>query len=636
VSDGLRFGAFELDVAAGELRREGRRVALAPRPLQVLVILARRPGQLVSRHELRREVWKDAWIDVESSINTAIRELRRALGDTPTASRYIATIPRSGYRFVAPVEAIIYPFAPAEVAATAPEPVKAPAVSALQAPPPPVSAPTLRGRLIAASFAILLLAVIGAAIMMRRPDPDANVRLAISPVGARGHLAPLGAALREATLGAVMQQATLAGNPIVVLGGTTDIPANMTLDVSLTEVTPGVIRTNAQLQDVRDHRITWAKHLDASEAVTRELLPIFAESVAIQVVSATRTGLACGYFPEEGRRRQAVMKAFERLGDTHGREVIATSRHAVAAAPDSSLAHALLADAYLIAGIIGDVTPWVWAYRAALAEAREAVRLNPGDPQARAALGGALFYLQRDLAGAAAELELGIAMEPRMTQAYMWLSGVRSAAGEHASAVAAARTALAIDPLVPYTHALLSHALLMGGDAAQSEAVARRALRLAPDSIPAQYALVRTLFAQGRLDEAADVIDLPRAETGGLAPDPGAERWRIYVADMVARRAVGQRVNPFWMATVVATLGDEADAWHWLDEAVAAHCDGLLFVRSDPAFARLRASARWPSFVEAIFGPTPRHSRWSTAAASRLDVPPARAATRARPQLRAN
>src|ERR1044072_81186 len=72
-------------------RREGRRVALAPRPLQVLVILARRPGQLVSRHELRREVWKDAWIDVESSINTAIRELRRALGDQPTASGYIAT-----------------------------------------------------------------------------------------------------------------------------------------------------------------------------------------------------------------------------------------------------------------------------------------------------------------------------------------------------------------------------------------------------------------------------------------------------------------------------------------------------------------------------------------------------------------
>ena len=610
----LRFGAFELDLEAGELRREGRRVALARRPLQVLAILANSQGQIVSRERLRREVWKDAWIDVEGSINTAIRELRRALGDTPLASRYIATVPRAGYRFVAPVEATTYRLAPAAVAAAAPEPVSAPLVSAPPMPAPPAPVPSLRRRAIAAGVAILVLAVVGFAIKMSRPDPDPNVRLTISPVGARGHLAPLGAALREAVLGAVIQRATHAGNQIVVLGGTSDIPANVILDVSLTEVTPGVIRTNAKLQYTRDHRIAWANHWDASEAMTRELLPIFAESMAIQVDSATRPGLACGYFPEDGHRRQAVMRAFERLGDTHGREVIATSRQAVAAAPDSSLAHALLADAYLIAGIIGDVNPWVWAYRAALAEAREAVRLNPGDPQAHAALGGALFYLDRDLAGAAAELELGIAMEPRMTQAYMWLSGVRSAAGEHAAAVAAARTALAIDPLQPPTHLQLSQVLLMSGDAAQSEVVLRRALRLAPDFIPVRYALVRTLFAQGRLDEAADVLDLPRAETDGLAADSGAERWRTYVAGMVARRAAGQRVNPFWMATVVATLGDDDQAWHWLDEALDAHCDGLLFIESDPAFERLRGSARWSSFIDAV-GLVKDHSQSSAPAA---------------------
>ena len=110
------------------------------------------------------------------------------------------------------------------------------------------------------------------------------------------------------------------------------------------------------------------------------------------------------------------------------------------------------------------------------------------------------------------------------------------------------------------------------------------------------------------------------------APEPGVERWRTYVAGSEARRAAGDQVSPFWLATLHATLGDEDQAWHWLDEALEAHSDALLYLASDPAFERLRASARWPSFVDAVFSPAKRHSRSSTPAAPGPPAPPARAA----------
>src|SRR5215472_16060054 len=97
----MRFGVFELDVRAGELRRSGRRVALQPQPLEILRALLERPGEVVTREELRRRVWKNgAYLDFDRSLNKAIVKLRDALGDDADSPRYIETLPRHGYRFI--------------------------------------------------------------------------------------------------------------------------------------------------------------------------------------------------------------------------------------------------------------------------------------------------------------------------------------------------------------------------------------------------------------------------------------------------------------------------------------------------------------------------------------------------------
>ncbi len=102
-----RFGAFEAEGATGELRRQGMRIKLNAQPFQVLVMLLERPGELLTREEISRELWPDGtFVDYEHGVNSAVNRIREALGDTAGNPRFIETLARRGYRFVAPVERI--------------------------------------------------------------------------------------------------------------------------------------------------------------------------------------------------------------------------------------------------------------------------------------------------------------------------------------------------------------------------------------------------------------------------------------------------------------------------------------------------------------------------------------------------
>src|SRR5437868_11157009 len=100
----LRFDVFELDTAAGELRRQGDRVKLPPQPFRVLELLVRRGGEVLTRADIRERIWCDSFVDFEQGLNFCIRQIREAVGDTAVAPRFIETLPRRGYRFLIPVE----------------------------------------------------------------------------------------------------------------------------------------------------------------------------------------------------------------------------------------------------------------------------------------------------------------------------------------------------------------------------------------------------------------------------------------------------------------------------------------------------------------------------------------------------
>jgi DNA-binding winged helix-turn-helix (wHTH) protein/TolB-like protein len=167
VGECIRFGLFELDSASGDLRREGRLVRLQPQPARVLALLASRPGEVVTREELRRQIWSDGtFVDFERGLNFCIAQIRSALQDSADSPRFIETLPRRGYRFIAPVS-------PSISAPTA-------SVPTAQEDAVPVERRLLpRGRLIAGGLAIGTVVLI--AMLAASGGRDSRVRVAVVP-----------------------------------------------------------------------------------------------------------------------------------------------------------------------------------------------------------------------------------------------------------------------------------------------------------------------------------------------------------------------------------------------------------------------------------------------------------------------
>src|ERR1700693_692962 len=103
----VRFGIFELDLRSGELQKQGRKIRLEGQPVQVLIRLLENPGELVTREELHRKLWAaDTFVNFEHGLNAAVKRLRQALSDSADNPRFVETLPRRGYRFIAPVQAV--------------------------------------------------------------------------------------------------------------------------------------------------------------------------------------------------------------------------------------------------------------------------------------------------------------------------------------------------------------------------------------------------------------------------------------------------------------------------------------------------------------------------------------------------
>ena len=171
----LCFGAFEVDVASGELRRQGLKIKLQDQPFRLLVLLLDRAGDVVTREEVRETLWPaETYVDFDHSLNTAVRKLREALGDSAEAPRYVETIARRGYRFIAPVvprpTVQVAHSADAAVASLLPSPAARPSTSA-------------RRLLILAIVVVICAAAVVAYWVVPRPGTDDAIR---PEVDARG------------------------------------------------------------------------------------------------------------------------------------------------------------------------------------------------------------------------------------------------------------------------------------------------------------------------------------------------------------------------------------------------------------------------------------------------------------------
>lgn len=600
----IRFGTFELDVRQGELRRKGRRVRLQQQPLRLLCLLAQRPGELVTRQELHAALWPDTpFVEVETGLNSAVRKLRRALGDTAENPLFVETVPRRGYRFIAP--------------------------RVLESDAADMADSGLRGGWWAAwgAQAVTLLGFVLVALAARYgPDRPAHAqgppRLAVLPFVALGGGAPASRFAEGLTEELISQLGSSGRGRLVVLGRTSSRAASgrggpsreLALRLGADYLIEGTLRTSgdrvrvdARLLLGSDGTQVWSSTFD------RRLGDLFRLQEEIARAAAGEIQVAFGARPEPARRLdptalESYLAARHELnaGSEEGTAgAIEHLRAAIRRDPGVARYHASLAEAY--AALRGFYRPPREVMPLARQAARRALELDPTLAEAHAALGAVQLYYDWSPAAAESSFRRALELNPSLAAAHNGLANLLASQGRHDQAAESMRLALALDPL----------ALPLQFDAAWLEYLARRydamlrtSRRLvgaAPELWMGHAAeglalakLARPAQALRSLERARGIEDNPfvlEVLGGAHAIAGDGEAARQVLAEL-ERRASREYVCRYEVATIHALLGDEESAVACLRQALADRSDCIPWLPLDPQLDSLRASPRFAALVE--------------------------------------
>ena len=613
---GFRFGTFEVEVSSASLRRDGLEVRLRGRPFDILLLLLETPGEVVTREQLKQRLWEeDTFVDFDHGLNAAMNRLRSALGDSADSPRYIQTLPRRGYRFLAPVHRI-QRSVPDPAQAAHPPPVPSaleepPSLSAVVAvaPRPPV-APHARPWRWAATLAVV--AVLGAAgVFTVRGWPGNRVAtgrpmLAVLPfanISGDADQDYLSAGFTDeliAQLGALNPEklGVIARTTVVSYRGSGRSVADIGRELGIAYALEGSVRRSgsririaAQLIDVSTQTQLWAETYDRDIGdvllTERDVAMRVAESLAMSVLRTTvvpRLPSAAAY--------EAVLRGhYLRLQATEASLARAREyfEQAIALDPNLAPAYAGLADVYHVLGAPG------WEFdrpSVLLARARDAaeraIALDPALPDGYAVRGMIRLWLQWDPEAAGQDLGRALALNASFAQAHQYLSTVYTVQRRFDDAVEEARRSAALDPLSAVANTTLGYRLYYAGRFDEAAREFTRALELGPEFASPWLGLAQTRRELGQTAAALEAItraaqyaggrDYIEAHLGYIEARAGdVTRARERLKELRAKAST-RYVSPYHLALLAAGLGNGDLVKAEIARAIADRSGWLLFV----------------------------------------------------------
>jgi len=623
-SSAFRFGVFEVDLKEGELLKQGLRVKLQERPLEILTLLLSRKGEVVTRGELRDTLWPaDSFVDFDHSLNAAVNKLREALGDSAENPRFIETVPRRGYRFIAPAEAV----------GGAPHAEK----TAQEEPTPAVvrtAPPRARGVRIAAALAALVVVLTGLHLARRRAAPTvtAPTRILLAALPFRNlSLAPGQDYFSEGvTEEMIAQLGALHPERLRVIARTTVMrykDTNKGIDeigreLGVDYVVEGSVRRagervriTAQLIQVSNQNIVWADSYERDLAdvlgIQRDVAGNIARSLAVEVLPRSPAG-------EKQPGRSAGYEAYlrgrffrEKLTEDALQKSIDYFQEAIAKDPDFAPAYAGLADSYRMMGAPGwSFTPPGEVVPRARAAALRALELDSKLAEAYAVLAMIQLYYDWDFNGAEEQLKRAIQINPSDPKTHVWYSGCLTALGRFDEAIAAARRGQQLDPLSSITNQTLAIRYYYARRYEEAIDQFDKTLELDPNAFVARWGLGQTHWQMGRRDAAIAELQKAVDASGGSVY---FRSWLGYLYGAAGRKAPAlsvlaeldqiareKYVSPFHRALVYTGLGDRQQAFFWLEKAREERSGWMAFLNVEPAFDSLRADPRFADLLHRI------------------------------------
>jgi len=623
----LRFGIFEADLRTGELRKRGARIRLQEQPFQVLAVLLTRPGDLVTRDELRDRLWTaDTFVDFEHGLNKAINKVREALGDSAESPRFVETVPRRGYRFIADVTVVDLESVPPETYAPS---TVGDTLTAGDREPPDVAEQTItpKGRgwqrtltITGCGLALVSIVLVGWLLQSRGTSPTIR-SVAVLPLEnlsgdpSQEYFADGMTDQLIATLGQISALRVISRTSVMGYKGARKPLPQIARELNVDAVIEGSfmrsggrVRITAQLIDAAVDKHLWAKSYDGDVRDTLALQSRVARAIADEIrvnvqpneqaalknvkavnPDAYEAYLKGRYFWNK-RTADGLKKAKDYFDE------------AVAKAPDYGPAYSGLADTY---ALLGDwqygVMPSREALPAAKAAATKAVELDDTLGEAHTSLGFVFSGFDWEWVSAEKEFRRSIDLTPGYATAHHWYAWHLSLMGRHGEALAEMRKARSLDPLSLIINADLAEILLIAHFDDESAQQSRKTIEMDPDFALAHNQLAEAYLHKHRLDDA--ITEFRKAvQLSEGSPICTANLARAYV--LSGRRAdaeqlligLKQRSNPAYsnaaeIAMVYAALGENAQAMAWLERGYGERFNPGVLLR--PGFDALRTDPRF-------------------------------------------
>jgi TolB-like protein/DNA-binding winged helix-turn-helix (wHTH) protein/Tfp pilus assembly protein PilF len=628
----LRFGVFELDVRVGELRKHGLRIRLQQQPFQVLAILLERPGDIVTREELQKTLWPaDTFVDFDHGINKAINKIREALGDSAENPRFVETVTRRGYRFLADVQNTDTAQLCSPEVATQPHPT----VAVLDWPDLASKTIPLRRHLPPATWqiAVFMLLVLIASLSiwklysMNRPSPIIR-SLAVLPLenlsgdASQDYFSDGMTDELITELGQISDLRVISRTSAMTYKGTHRTLPQIARELNVDAVVEGAVlrsggqvRITAQLIMAGTDKQLWAKSYQGdlrntltlqsrvasaiAEEIRMELTP--REQAALNNVNGVSTEaheayLKGRYFWNK-RTADGLSKAIDYFNEAIQRE------------PEYAQAYAGLADSYALAGDwkYGLMAPRE-SYPRAKAAATKAIALDGTLGEAHISLAFCLDNFDWDWESAGKEFTRGIELSPGYAIGHEWYGWHLAASGRHDQAVAEVEKAVGLDPLSPSIGADLAEELLVAQRFDEAIRQSQKTMMLDPFFAPAHYVLGQAFVQKHNYDDA--IAELQKATelspgstafTANLAYAYAVSGMRdeaTKILNNLKNRSPQAFSNAPEIAMIYVGLHDKDQAMEWLERGYAERFSPWVLMR--PCFDPLRSDQRFQGLLHRI------------------------------------
>ncbi|PYX74406.1 MAG: hypothetical protein DMG72_10130 [Acidobacteria bacterium] len=628
----VRFGAYEVSLQSGEVRKAGLRIRVQQQPMKLLEILLERPGEVVTREELRSRVWADeSFGDFDQAVNIAIAKLRSALGDSADNPRFIETLPKRGYRFIADVSVVDADarpkrseFAAGDLPAT--EPGDKLQGAGLAVAPKRRLWPALR--VIVALALVLGLPILAVWLFRSRGRAPTGIRsLAVLPLdnlsgdASQNYFADGMTDELITDLAQISALRVISRTSVMVYKGARKPLPQIARELNVDAVVEGTVlrsgeqvRITAQLIEASTDKHLWSQSYEGELRDTLALQNRVARTIADQIrINLTPQEQAAlknvKVVNPEAYESYLKGRYFWNKRTANGLKVaLAYFNQAIEEDPKYAQAYSGLADTYALLGDweYGVLAPKE-AYPRAKAAASKALELDDTLSEAHASL-ASLGMFDWDWQSAGKEFRRAIELNPGYATAHQWYAWNLNLLGRQSDAIAEMRKAESLDPLSLIISADMADVLFVARLYDESIQQSRKTLEMDPNFAVARFELGQVYLEKHMHNEA--VAQLQKAvQLSEGNPTFIANLARAYFASGKRSEAVKllsdlkKRSNPSYsnaseIAVIYASLGDTDQAMNWLEKAYAERFNPGVLLR--PGFDPLRSDSRFQNLVHRI------------------------------------